>query len=201
MTTVEQATRPRRRLTPVVVWLCWVISSGALVVWSCGLLSPHDEAPPPDLVGRLERAKWLSEGMAQEVKRPGRLPPEDLDEGERLYAAARAEFDTCIDFLRGGLAGRLRGVDPTTIEKRLREADGRMTAFLDWGDRAQGEGTFSAVLDPFAPLLRGVSTLIDQAQKADGETLKAMRQGLENCRLQAWEDIQPATPAKNWEPD
>jgi hypothetical protein len=197
MTKVEQETETRPRLTPFVVWLGLVIFFGALVVWSCGLLSPRDEVQPPGLVGRLERAKWLTEGMAQEVKRPGRLPPEDLEEGERLYAAARAEFDNCIGFLRRGLAGRFRGVDPRTIEKRLREADGRMTAFLDWGNGALGEGTFSEALDPFSPLVGGVPTLVYQAQGADGEKVKAVRQGLEKCRLQAWEDIQPAAPEQD----
>jgi hypothetical protein len=140
-----------------------------------------------------------------------RLAPGDRDHAAKLYTAAKAERDGCIDYLRAGLLRRFRDEDPERIAKRIRAANDKLREFTRWADNKIKSGEAGPAgnkinpgeADPEEPLVdarerrrrddvreRGhVREWLKEVSKMDEDAIKHLREEMEQDRLKGWGDL------------
>jgi hypothetical protein len=145
----------------------------------------------PDLAAELRKAKSLCEGLARQAKgmaAAGRLAPERLERGRRLYTDAKADFDDCIEYLCDGLSRRFNQADPQRVAERMAVANAKMNAFVQWADQhIPPEGNAGASLPDLAKEL--LLAWLNGVREANDRAVAQLQEALRACRMQDWGDL------------
>jgi hypothetical protein len=146
----------------------------------------------PAIAAELKRAKSLCEGRAREAKAIGKrrlqISKKEFQRGPRLYTDTKAEFDGCIIFLCTAMERKFIENDSAEIERQLKRAGEKMTAFLDWSDKIQSHPRIGAEgsLDQVSELVVG---LVKFLKDADDKIKETLRKELKDCSFRDWGDL------------
>ena len=158
---------------------------------------PHPVVPQlPRLADELAVAKTQAEERAKElIRAPGRgiRRQNNLQEGQRLYSAAKADYDGAVEYLCVALQTRFAGIEPRDVDARLGTARQKLSAFLQWNaQRARNDGhpiAAGAGDDILKIGLHEISAWISGLQQADQKAIDRLIQQLRVLRLASWNDL------------
>lgn len=156
---------------------------------------PHPVVPQlPRMADELAVAKSQAEERAKELIRdPGRgiRRQTNLQEGQRLYGAAKAEYDGAVEYMCVALQTRFAGIEPRDVDARLGTARNKLSAFLQWNaQRARNDGHSIGAGDDILKIgLKEISAWISGLQQADQKAIDQLIQQLRSLRLASWNDL------------
>lgn len=150
----------------------------------------------PRIADELAVAKSQAEERAKElIRAPGRgiRRQTNLQEGQRLYSAAKAEYDGAVEYMCVALQTRFAGIEPRHVDARLGTARQKLSAFLQWNAqrvRNDGHSIGAGAVDDILKIgLREISAWISGLQQADQKAIDQLIQQLRSLRLASWNDL------------
>lgn len=173
----------------------------AMCVWVLINIEGNTPSPPdmtvPNLdrvIGNLQQAKSVCEGLAAHAKRQARQ--RQLGTGERLYIAAAGAHNGFISRISAALQMAHPSLKGDELEQMLADADTRRDAFMQWHEEATGyrrsKQRYGAAESPLGDVVKMFELLVElkklEMQQA-AEQRQALKELLDRTYWPTWNQI------------